>query len=233
MRGTVCAIVETPEGAAYRVPLDARSAGECRVGDFVELRTLPKARRRPEDLAIEAMAGAAGGRCAPQTAAEPQATLLRRRLQQLQALGIAAPDGPGVWRVPVLLAEALERLDRERPEHRLVVRTDRRSVEHQVRVRGPVWLDGLEPRDPAPHGLGAELRDALEQRARALRSFGIEPSDPRKLSSFASSSGPHSASGRPAPPASRLCFTRRTASEAGSARRPQRPATPSSRTEPA
>jgi hypothetical protein len=181
MRETLCAIVEAPDGAAYRVPLDARAAADCRVGDFVELRTIPKPRRRPEDLALEAMARAAGGRCAMDAGAEPQAAQLRRRLQQLQALGIATPDGPGAWRVPVALAQALETLDRERPEHRLAVRTDRRSVDHQVRVRGPVWLDGLHQQDLAPHGLGAELRDALEQRARALRSLGIEPSDPRKV----------------------------------------------------
>jgi type IV secretory pathway VirD2 relaxase len=182
MRGTFCAIVETPDGAAYRVPLDARAADDCRAGDFVELRSVAKPRHRPEDREIEALARASGRRCVPDAAPGHSGAPLHRRLRQLQALGVAAPDGPGAWRIPVPIAEALERLDRERPEHRLVVRPDRRSVEQQVRARGPVWLDGLQQEVLAPYGLGAELREALQQRAGALRSLGIDPADPRKLS---------------------------------------------------
>ena len=63
MRGTFCAIVETPDGAAYRVPLDARAADDCQAGDFVELRSVAKPRHRPEDREIEALARASGRRC--------------------------------------------------------------------------------------------------------------------------------------------------------------------------
>ena len=181
MRGTLCAIVETSDGAAYRVPIDARAAESLRVGDLVILQTVPRTRTRPEDSLLEALARAGGGRCAPPSGTPaPGEPDLARRLRQLERLGLAQRAADGVWSLQLPLKAALEQLDRERPEHRLLLRSETRSLQQQVATRGPVWLDRLDPSALSPHGLGAELRPWVERRAETLRAWGIRPDDPKR-----------------------------------------------------
>jgi type IV secretory pathway VirD2 relaxase len=182
LRDTVCAIVETPEGSAYRIPIDPRIADGCRVGDFATFQSAPRARGRPEDVRIQTLARENEGRCVPDQDPSGQSAVLSRRLRHLQALGFARPDGPGAWRVPADLQGALDRLDRERPEHRVTLQRDARPLGDQVAARAPVWLDRLDPASLASYGLGAELRPFLERRAKELRSWAIAPDDSRKLS---------------------------------------------------
>jgi type IV secretory pathway VirD2 relaxase len=178
LRGPVYAIVEAPDGHAYRVLLDARTADACRVGDFVALSRVHRPRGRAEDSEIEAMAQAAGGRCSVSPDGPPaRAPDLARRLRELEGLGLAHRETEGTWLVALPLREALERLDRERPVHRLVVRTDARDFGEQVRTRGPVWLDHLDPSTFAPWGLGGELGAVVARRAEQLRDWGIDPND--------------------------------------------------------
>ena len=180
VRGTYCAIVEAPDGCAYRLPLDPRTAASCRVGEFVTVASVPRSRSRPENPALEAMARAGGGVCTLSTS-HPAHRPLAQRLRQLEALGLAHREGPDAWRMEPALAKALERLDAQRPDFRLVLRSDGRTAPQQVVARGPVWLDRIDAGSLAGYGLGAEVADFREQRARALRSFGIDPADPRRL----------------------------------------------------
>ena len=180
LRGTMCAIVEAPDGQAYRLPVDARTAEAFRVRDFVVLESAPRPRGRAEDVRIEAMAREAGGRVNPPAAA-PNTPDLERRLRQIERLGLAQREGEGGWRVRVALREALDRLDLERPEHHVEVRTDPRPLDRQVTAHGPAWLDRVDPSALAPYGLGAELRPFLEQRAEQLRRWGVQPDDPQRL----------------------------------------------------
>jgi type IV secretory pathway VirD2 relaxase len=179
-RGTFCAIVEAPDGTAYHVPLDPRTAASCRVGDCVTLSTVTRIRARPEDALLEAMARRAGGICAPRSE-DPARANLEQRLRQLEALGLTRREPSGGWRLEANLGKALERLDHERPEYRLLVRLDGRPLADQVKTRGPVWLDRVDPSTLAPDGLGAELRARVDERAQALRAFGIDLNDPRKV----------------------------------------------------
>jgi len=180
MRGTFCAIVESADGTAYRVPVDPRTAANCRIGDFVTLSTSPRTRARSEDVVLEAMARAAGGVCALRPD-DPARADLERRLRQLEAIGLARRDPSGGFRLVTDLPSALARLDHERPNYRLFVRPDGRSLAEQIRTRGPVWLDHIDPECLAPYGLGTELAAPLAARAEALRAFGVDPADPRKL----------------------------------------------------
>jgi len=180
LRGTLCAIVEAPDGQAYRLPVDARTAEAFRVGDFVALENTPRPRVRAEDALIEAMAREAGGSVTPPAVA-PNAPDLERRLRQLERLGLAQREGEGVWRVPIALREGLERFDRERPDHQVQVRVDPRSLDRQVAARGPAWLDRVDPSALAPYGLGGELGPVLERRAEQLRHWGVQPDDPQRL----------------------------------------------------
>ena len=52
LKGTFYAVVETPAGRAYHVPLDARSAQTVGVGDLVSLATPPETPVRPADRQI-------------------------------------------------------------------------------------------------------------------------------------------------------------------------------------
>lgn len=180
MRGNFVAIVEAPDGIAYRVPLDRAAAASSRVGDYVTLTTAPRSRGRPEDAVLEAMARANRGVCELR-AADPARANLGRRLRQLEALGLARREPLGGWRLEPNLVEALERLDQQDPEFRLVLRTDARCLDDQVKARGPVWLDRIDPQSLAPYGLGAELARHVEERARALRALGVDVEDPHKL----------------------------------------------------
>ncbi len=63
----------------------------------------------------------------------------------------------------------------------LWVRPEPLGIKEQVTHRGLTWLDQLEPKTLALHGLGAELRHALEKRDEFLRSLGINRDDPHRL----------------------------------------------------
>jgi type IV secretory pathway VirD2 relaxase len=61
LRGSFYAIVETPSGGGYHVPLDRRAAEEVREGEFVVLQTKRHRWRRAEDRDIERIAMGQGG----------------------------------------------------------------------------------------------------------------------------------------------------------------------------
>ena len=94
LKGTFYAVVETPAGRAYHVPLDARSAQAVGVGDLVSLATPPETPVRPADRQIAEAARAGGGVFAVDASAGSDAQGLARRLRDLERAGLVAAEGP-------------------------------------------------------------------------------------------------------------------------------------------
>ena len=182
LKGTFYAVVETPAGRAYHVPLDTRSAQTVSVGDLVSLATPPEMPDRPADRKIAEAARARGGVLAVDPSAGGEAQALARRLRDLERVGLVLAEGPGRWKVPPDLLERLaERARDAPPRYRLVVRKEPLSLKEQVVHQGPVWLDRVETDALARWGLGAEVRQAVAERREALRRLGIEPDDPNRV----------------------------------------------------
>ncbi len=187
LRATCYAVIETPTGHAYHVPLDRRSTETLRVGDWVSFTTKPEAAVRPVDRHIAESARARQDVYELEPSAGDAATIERtqRRLQQLERLGVVTAVAPNRWAVPTNLIELIEhRAGSSPPRHRVVWRYEPLSLEAQVKYPGPVWLDQVDSQSLAPHGLGVEVRRAVHDRRAALRQLGM-PEDPsRRLSSL-------------------------------------------------
>ncbi|MGA2451853.1 MAG: DUF3363 domain-containing protein, partial [Polyangiaceae bacterium] len=182
LKGTFYAVVETPAGRAYHVPLDARNAQTVGVGDLVSLATPPETPVRPADRQIAEAARTRGGVFAVDPAGDGDAQALVRRLRDLEQVGLVAAAGPGRWKVaPDLLERLAERGRDAPPRYRLVVRKEPLSLEQQVAHQGPVWLDRVATETLARWGLGAEVRQAVAERRDAVRGLGIEPDDPNRV----------------------------------------------------
>jgi type IV secretory pathway VirD2 relaxase len=182
LKGTFYAVVETPAGRAYHVPLDARSAQTVGVGDLVSLATPPETPVRPADRQIAEAAGARGGVFAVDASAGSDAPVLVRRLRELERAGLVAAEGPARWKVPPDLLDRLaERARDAPPRYRLVVRKEPLSLKEQVVHRGPVWLDRVETKTLAHWGLGADVQQAVAARSEVLRRLGIGPDDPDRV----------------------------------------------------
>ncbi len=182
LKGVFYAVVETPAGSAYHVPLDARSAESLRPGDIVSLTTKPEPAVRPVDRHIAEVAAAHRG--VYDRALDPSADAERaaRRMRDLERLALAAPAGPNRWEIAPNLPEKLEQRHRDAPaRHRLLVHKQPLSLEAQVRNPGPVQLDRIDTASLAPYGLGAEVHRAIERRREALRHIGIADDDPNRL----------------------------------------------------
>ncbi len=181
LKGTFYAVVETPAGRAYHVPLDARSAQAVSVGDMVSLATPPQTPVRPVDRQIADIARAHGGVFVIDPSAGGNAQVIAQRLRDLERTGLVAAEGPACWKVPPDLVDRLvERRGGAPPRHRLLVRKEPLSLKEQVVHRGPVWLDGLKMETLAAWGLGADVRLAVADRREALRRLGVEPDDPNR-----------------------------------------------------
>jgi type IV secretory pathway VirD2 relaxase len=182
LKGTFYAVVETPAGRAYHVPLDARSAQTVGVGDLVSLATPPASPVRPVDRQIAEAARARGGVFAIDSSAGGDAQVLVRRLRDLERAGLVAAEGPARWKVPPDLVDRLAERGQGAPaRHRLVIRKELLSLKEQVVHRGPVWLDRVETKTLAHWGLGADVQQAVAERREALRRFGIGPDDPDRV----------------------------------------------------
>ena len=178
LKGTFYAVVETPAGRAYHVPLDARGAEAMRPGDIVSFTTRPEAPVRPVDRQIAEAARVRSGVYNAEPPAGAPSHPHERRLRELERLGLATPEAPHRWKVSPDLLQQLAERQRDAPvRHRLFVRKEPLSVQAQVRHPGPVWLDRVETGSLARYGFGTEVRRAVEQRREALRRLGVEPDD--------------------------------------------------------
>jgi type IV secretory pathway VirD2 relaxase len=180
LKGAYFAIVETPTGTAYHLPLSARSAEQVRPGDIVSLTTKPAEPIRPVDHEIAEAARAGGGAYILEPTMDGTPHPHARRLRDLERLGLAKPEAPDRWRIAPHLLEELAKYGREQPvRHRLLVRKEQLPLEEQVRHLGPVWLDKVEESSLAHWGLGAEVRRALNLRREAQRASGIAADEMR------------------------------------------------------
>jgi hypothetical protein len=182
LKGGMYAVIETPTGHAYHVPLAARLAEDLRSSDIVSFTTKPEAAVRPVDRHIADVARARGGVYALNLETDvPIARSASRRLSQLERLGLAAPAGPDRWTVsPNLLKDLEERHRPAVPKHRIFIRKEPLSLADQIRHPGPVWLDRVDAASMAPYGFGAELRRATRGRSEQMRQLGIAPDDPKR-----------------------------------------------------
>jgi type IV secretory pathway VirD2 relaxase len=182
LKGIFYAVVETPNGSAYHVPLDARSAESLNAGDMVSLTTKPQPAVRPIDRHVAEVAAARGGVYELAVDRAPDAERVAGRMRDLERLELASRAGPSRWNVAPNLLEELERRNRDAPvRHRLLMHKQPLSLEAQVRNPGPVWLDRIDTASLAPYGLGADLHRAVERRRDALRHVGIAPDDPNRF----------------------------------------------------
>jgi type IV secretory pathway VirD2 relaxase len=181
LKGSFYAVIETPTGRAYHVPLDARSAEALRPGDIVSLASKPEAPVRAVDRHIADVAGKGGGIYELERDSSPDAGRAARRMRDLERLGLATAAGPDRWTVSPNLVADLERKHRDAPpRHRLLLHKQPLSIQAQVGHPGPVWLDRIDAASLAPYGLGAEVRRAVGQRRDMLRQLGIAADDPNR-----------------------------------------------------
>jgi type IV secretory pathway VirD2 relaxase len=173
LAGRFYAVIETPTGHGYRVPLDPRSAEELRPGDLVSLVTRPERAIRAVDRRIADGARAQGGVFALE-GGDARVGAVRHRLRELERLGLVGVAGPDRWTVPPHLLEALEARHRPAPTtYRLFIRKEPLSLPEAIQHAGLVWLDRIDPAALAPYGFGAHLRRALCERRGVLHSLGV------------------------------------------------------------
>jgi hypothetical protein len=182
MKGTFYAVLEAPNGVAYHVPLDARTAEAVAPGDLVSFGTRPELAVRPIDRRIAERAREAGGIYAlDPTGDERDRANEARRLRELERQRFVSAKGPDRWTVPPDLIEKLEiRARTEPPRERLWLEKVPLPLEKTPGHRGPVWLDKIDEGALAPWGFGADVAQALSRRREALRAFGVAPDDPRR-----------------------------------------------------
>jgi type IV secretory pathway VirD2 relaxase len=157
MKGAFYAVVETPDGRAYHMPIDTKTAEAVRVGDLVTFGSRPEPAVRPMDRHIAESARSAGGVFVAEADGEERLRAgLERRLRELERVGLVAQQAPGRWSVP---ADLVERLEREPgPElrrERVWLRKGPLALEAMPEHRGPVWLDGADTSTMARWGDGA------------------------------------------------------------------------------
>jgi type IV secretory pathway VirD2 relaxase len=182
MKGSFYAVLEAPNGFAYHVPLDAKTAEAVAPGDMVFFGTRPELAVRPIDRRIAEKARQAGGVYSLDPAAhERDRANEASRLRELEREGLVLARGPDRWTVPTDLLEKLESQPRTEPaRERLWLEKVPLSLDKTPGHRGPVWLDKIDEASLAPWGLGAEVAQALSKRREALRAFGITSDDPHR-----------------------------------------------------
>ncbi|MGH7436756.1 MAG: DUF3363 domain-containing protein, partial [Polyangiaceae bacterium] len=146
MKGTFFAVLEAPDGFAYHVALDAKTAEIVRTGDLVLFGTRPELAVRPIDRHIDETARRTRGVYGVEAASDQaEGARAARRLAELERAGIVSSKGPNRWLVPPDLLERLETRSRSEPaRERLWVQKLPLSLEATPGYRGPVWLDQVE-----------------------------------------------------------------------------------------
>jgi type IV secretory pathway VirD2 relaxase len=182
MKGSFYVVLEAPDGFAYHLPLDSKTAEAVRSGDLVFFGTRPEPSVRPIDRRIVAVARDAGGICGLKAIADnADRAHAARRLRELEREGLVSPQGSDRWIVPDDLTDRLETSSKAKPpRERFWLQKVPVSLEQAPGHRGPIWLDRVEKASLAPWGFGADVRQALERRREALRAIGIAQEDPRK-----------------------------------------------------
>ena len=180
-------IVDGTDGKAHYVTLPPRSELEqYPTGAVVEVKGSADVRVADRNIAALAVDGVyrtdhhlavAQGHATPSRDPREVVAAHVRRLEALRRAGIVEREAEGVWRVPSDLTERGRQYDVQR--HGGGVAVELKShlpIERQARVIGATWLDqqligggkGL-----GDLGFGAEVKDALQQRADFLIEQGL------------------------------------------------------------
>jgi type IV secretory pathway VirD2 relaxase len=179
-------IVETAAGDAYYLRLDATSAEHLREGQLVRVASQGDSWLKPTDRALAAVAGRNSGVYDPAlhlAQLEKNPTVIRgevkpareivevnlRRLERLENYKLVERRTDGTWRVPKDLLQQLEARERSHPRHRLEIEGQPLGLAEQQTYRGPTWLDGQAAAPRAGYGFGAEVAQALQERAQAVQ----------------------------------------------------------------
>ena len=182
-KGAFYALVETPSGEAYHVPIGASTVDSLRVGAVVSLQTQRQPAVQPVDRQIAEVARSQGGvyAVAGDTGHRRDGKAAATRLRALERQGLVAAKGPREWHVPGDFVERLEAMERAAPaRYRLSVQPSRLSLDAQVIHLGPVWLDTVDPASLAKTGFGADVATALARRSQHLRGLGVDPDSPQR-----------------------------------------------------
>ena len=116
MKGRFYAVIETPDGSAYHVPLDAKRAEAVGPGDIVLFGTRPELSVRPMDRHIADKARGGRGIYELDPAGDDaDRARASRRLRELEREGFVSARGPDRWSVPTDLIERLENRPRAEP----------------------------------------------------------------------------------------------------------------------
>ena len=180
-------IVDGMDGKAHYVALPPRSELEpYPTGAVVEVKG--SADMRPADRNIAALAvdgvyrtdhhlAVAQGQATPDRDPREVVAAHVRRLEALRRAGIVEREAEGVWRVPDDLTERGRQYDAQRLGGGVAVELKSHlPIERQARMIGATWLDqqligggkGL-----GDLGFGAEVKDALRERADFLAEQGL------------------------------------------------------------
>lgn len=180
-------IVDGTDGKAHYVALPPRAELEqYPTGAVVEVKGTAGVRAADRNIAALAVAGVyrtdhhlAIAQGQAKLARDPREEVAAhvRRLEALRRAGIVEREAEGIWRIPGDLAERGRQYDAQRLGGGVTVELKSHlSIERQARVIGATWLDqqliggykGL-----ADLGFGAEVKDALRQRANFLAEQGL------------------------------------------------------------
>ncbi|WP_261540449.1 relaxase/mobilization nuclease domain-containing protein [Burkholderia multivorans] len=180
-------IVDGTDGKAHYVALPPRADLEqYPTGAVVEVKDAANVRAADRNIAVLAVDGVyrtdhhlalAQGQATPDRDPLEVVAAHVRRLEALRRAGIVEREAEGVWRIPGDLAERGRQYDAQRLGGGVAVELKSHlPIERQARVIGATWLDqqligggkGL-----GDLGFGAEVKDALRQRADFLAEHGL------------------------------------------------------------
>ncbi|MFU4219463.1 DUF3363 domain-containing protein [Pseudomonas aeruginosa] len=179
-------VIDGVDGKAHYVALNARDElANYPTGAVVEVRGSAEVRAADKNIAALTSDGLyrtdhhlAIEQGRTKTGRDPQEVVAAhvRRLEALRRAGIVEHVADGLWKVPADLTERGRRYDAQRLGGVAVELKSHLPIERQARVIGATWLDQqliAGGKGLGDLGFGAEVRDALRQRADFLEEQGL------------------------------------------------------------
>ncbi len=177
-------VVDGIDGRAHyaRLPVGADLAA-LPVGGIVEMKSAGRERSVDRNIAGIVRDGLYRSadhlvQLRQQGAADPQTTVDAhvRRLEALRRSGIVERMVDGVWRVTPDFLSRAQAHDAQRAAGDIIELRSHLPIEQQVRAQGATWLDHQMvggARNLSPHGFGAQVRGALQDRMDFLVEQGL------------------------------------------------------------
>ena len=180
-------IVDGTDGKAHYVALPPRAELEqYPTGAVVKVKGAADVRAADRDIAALAVDGVyrtdhhlavVQGQATPDRDPREVVAAHVRRLEALRRAGIVEREAEGIWRIPGDLAEQGRKYDAQRLGGGVAVELKSHlPIERQARVIGATWLDQQligRGKGLGDLGFGAEVKDALRQRADFLAEQGL------------------------------------------------------------